>query len=81
MVLEATPGIGDQRRVLLKALRKPLQAARVCQGRDSFQDPGWGVRLNLLRFGGCRLSQTVISLDHVMSKATKTSKWLVLVTC
>ena len=73
MVLKAVPGIGDQRRVLLKALRN--------QGRDSFQDPGWGVRLNLLRFGGCRLSKTVISLDHVMSKATKTSKWLVLVTC
>ena len=42
MVLKATPGIGDQRRVLLKALRQLLQAARVCQGRDSFQDPGLG---------------------------------------
>ena len=32
---------------------------------------------SLLRFGGCRLSQNVFILDHVMSKATKTSKWLV----
>ena len=70
MVLKATPGIGDQRRVFLKALRKLLQAARVCQGRDSFQDPGWGVRLNLLRFGRCRLSYLVGSC-HVQGHQDK----------
>ena len=56
VVLKAAPGIGDQRRVLLIALRKPLQAARVCgphcrSSLSEFRNAQNGASLAMYPFG------------------------------